>query len=78
LRRLDQATNWKDVRARLGEIHEMVHHDLPLIPLWQTVNYFAYRTNIRGIGESPITLYQDVEHWESSNNGVQARATGTR
>jgi peptide/nickel transport system substrate-binding protein len=64
LRQLDEATTWKDVRSRLSEIHDIVYHDLPVIPLWQTVNYFAYRSSVRGISASPITLYQDVDKWE--------------
>lgn len=66
LRRLDQANNWKDVRTRLAEIHEIAHHELPVIPLWQTVNSFAYRVGISGIGETPLTLYQNVDEWRMS------------
>jgi ABC-type transport system substrate-binding protein len=78
LRELDGATNWKDVRAKLAEIHDVVHHDLPLVPLWQTVNYFAYRTAVRGIGESPITLYQNVEQWRVGEEPQVARAAQSR
>jgi tetratricopeptide (TPR) repeat protein len=63
LRDLETATNWKDVRSKMSEIHDIAHHDLPLIPLWQTVNYFAYRARVQGIGESPVTLYQNIDHW---------------
>ncbi len=66
LRRLNDATNWRDVRSRLSEIHEIAHHDLPVIPLWQTMDYFAYRSTVAGIGDTPITLYQDVDHWDLS------------
>ena len=64
LRRLNEATNWKDVRARLAEIHEISYHDLPVVPLWQTANYFAYRTSVQGIGDKPISLYQDADNWD--------------
>ena len=73
LRNLSTATNWKDVRARLSDLHEIAHHELPVIPLWQTVNFFAYRANVRGIGESPVTLYQNVEQWSSAPDGNVAR-----
>ena len=63
LRDLDAATNWKDVRSRLAKLHEIANHELPLIPLWQTVNYFAYRTSVHGIEESPIALYQNIGQW---------------
>jgi ABC-type transport system substrate-binding protein len=78
LRNLDTATNWKDVRARLGELHEIASHELPVIPLWQTVNYFAFRATIRGIGESPITLYQNVRQWSPAPRGNVARSDAVR
>ena len=40
LRDLDTATNWKDVRSRLGLVHEIASHELPVIPLWQTRQLF--------------------------------------
>jgi ABC-type transport system substrate-binding protein len=78
LRNLDSASNWKDVRARLAELHEIAAHELPLIPLWQTVNYFAYRTSLRGIGESPVTLYQNVEAWDATTPSNVARTASAK
>ena len=72
LRDLDGATNWKDVRTQLAEIHDVAHHDLPLIPLWQTVNYFAYRDGLQGIGQSPVALYQNVDRWRVGADGAVA------
>jgi ABC-type transport system substrate-binding protein len=63
LRELDKATNWNDVRARLAELHDIAHHELPVIPLWQTMNYFAHRTSLRGVGEAPMLLYQNIDEW---------------
>jgi ABC-type transport system substrate-binding protein len=74
LRNLDTATNWKDVRLRLGEIHEIASHELPVIPLWQTINYFAYHTQIRGLGDTPVTLYQNVEQWSTAPGNKVASA----
>ncbi len=69
LRELDDASNWNDVRARLAEVHDIAHHELPLIPLWQTVNFFAYRDSLRGISEAPVLLYQNVETWSNAAPG---------
>jgi tetratricopeptide (TPR) repeat protein len=63
LRDLDAATNWKDVRSRLAKLHDIASHELPLIPLWQTINYFAYRTSVHGIDDSPVALYQNIGQW---------------
>ena len=76
LRQLDDATNWKDVRTELSEIHDIAHHDLPLIPLWQTVNYFAYRADVEGIGDSPVVLYQNVDRWNlATGDSAAARVS---
>lgn len=72
LRDLEIAANWKDVRAKLSEIHDIAHHDLPLIPLWQTMNFFAYRAGVQGIGESPVTLYQSVDAWRIGGDSAVA------
>jgi tetratricopeptide (TPR) repeat protein len=66
---LDQVAkseNWNEARAQLNEIHRIAHHDLPVIPLWQTVNFFAYRESIEGISETPVSLYQDLSQWRKS------------
>jgi hypothetical protein len=39
---------------------------LPILPLWQTVNHFAYRDSISGVRASPVTLYQDLSAWRKS------------
>jgi ABC-type transport system substrate-binding protein len=78
LRNLSTATNWKEVRSRLSELHEIIHHELPVIPLWQSVNFFAYRANVAGIGESPVTLYQNIEQWSSANRDNVAQASVIR
>lgn len=64
LRQLDEATNWDEVRERLRRIHRLASDDLPVIPLWQMVDYFAYDVAVQGIGKAPVTLFQDVEKWQ--------------
>jgi hypothetical protein len=66
LRRLEGANNWKDVRDRLHELHAITSHELPIIPLWQVVDSFAYRKDLTGIGTDIVSLYQNVERWRLS------------
>jgi len=66
LDRLDRAENWNEARDRLKDIHRIAHYDLPLIPLWQTVNHFARRRQLEGVGEHPVSLYQNVADWRRS------------
>lgn len=73
LRATDAATNWTEVRARLAELHEITYHELPVIPLWQTINFFACRASVRGIEESPVALYQNITEWSLSPGANVAR-----
>ena len=66
LDQLDRAENWTQARERLRDIHRIAHYDLPLIPLWQTVNHFAHRKSLSGVESSPVTLYQDLSSWRKS------------
>lgn len=66
LDQLDRAENWNQARDQLREIHRIAHYDLPLIPLWQTVNHFAHRKSLSGVGANPVTLYQNLPQWRKS------------
>lgn len=63
LRRLEEALNWGEVRQRLLDLHFISHHELPVIPLWQMVDSYAYRKNLRGVGRNIISLYQNADSW---------------
>lgn len=63
LRRLERARRWDEVRERLLDLHSIVHHELPVIPLWQMVDSYAYRTSVYGLGTDIVTLYQNVDDW---------------
>lgn len=63
LRRLDTARNWREARERLHELHRIVHEQMAVIPLWQTVNHLVHSRRLNGVGAGPLTLYQDVEQW---------------
>jgi ABC-type transport system substrate-binding protein/tetratricopeptide (TPR) repeat protein len=71
LRQLDGAKNWQQARLRLRELHRMTHSEVSVIPLWQTVNYFAVRTTLRGVATRPVAFYQDVENWQITPRPLQ-------
>ena len=64
LRQLESANNWRDVRDRLHELHAIASNELPVIPLWQLIDSFAYREQLNGIGTNIVSLYQNVERWQ--------------
>lgn len=63
LRRLEEARNWKEVRDRLLVLHSISHHELPVLPLWQMVDSFAYRSSLSGMGNNIVSLYQNAGNW---------------
>lgn len=63
LRQLEVAQSWADARRRLNEIHMFVHNEVIVLPLYQTVEHYAYRTDVRGVGRRLITLYDNVGDW---------------
>jgi tetratricopeptide (TPR) repeat protein len=67
---LDASQNWNEARTRLKAIHRIAYYDLPVIPLWQTVNHYAHRTWLAGVGEKPVTLYQNLDDWRKEFGGA--------
>ena len=63
LRRLEEARNWREVRDRLVDLHSIAHHELPILPLWQMVDSYAYRRQLVGVGSDIVSLYQNAGNW---------------
>lgn len=63
LGKLNSARNWKEVRDGCQDLHALVAAHLPILPLWQVSETFAYRTEMAGVAKRPIGLYQDVQKW---------------
>jgi len=67
---VDESRNWKEARTRLQHAHEVAFYDLPVVPLWQTANFFARRETLQGVSTSPVLLYQNVANWKTSLLGA--------
>ena len=63
LRLLDRAKSWREVRERLHGLHFTVHNELPVIPLWQLVDSYAFRRDLGGMGSRIVSIYQNVDRW---------------
>ena len=63
LRQLEHAKNWREVRDRLLALHAIAHHELPVLPLWQMVESYAYRRELVGMGSEIVSLYQNAGNW---------------
>ena len=66
LRRLEESKNWRDARDRLLDLHAIAHHELPVLPLWQLVDSYAYSRDLLGVGSDIVSLYQNAEKWRLS------------
>jgi hypothetical protein len=65
LHQLDMATNWEEAQSCLYRIHRLVHEEAAILPLWQLFDFYAHRKELQGIGEHPVTLYQNIEQWQT-------------
>ena len=63
MNQLNEAYSSVDLAERLRLVHEIAHGELPFIPLWQTVDHYAFRKDIIGLPYETVDLYQTVEQW---------------
>jgi ABC-type transport system substrate-binding protein len=63
LRHLHEAETWAEVGRAMRKIHQTAYDETTVIPLWQMVDFCAAREEVEGMGDSPVTLYQNVESW---------------
>ncbi|TWT90021.1 hypothetical protein Mal64_04040 [Pseudobythopirellula maris] len=63
LDRLDNADAWTEVNLAMQEIHEIAHDQLPYVPLWQTVDHYAYREELGGVDPECVRLYENSAGW---------------
>ena len=60
---LDAARSWEEARTRLYRIHQIAADELPVIPLWQLAEHFAYAPSATSLTAPRASLFQDVETW---------------
>jgi peptide/nickel transport system substrate-binding protein len=64
LLQLERAAEWPSARGMAVEIDRELRDELPVIPLWQTVDRYAWRTRLKGPAETVERLYDGIETWE--------------
>jgi tetratricopeptide (TPR) repeat protein len=64
VKQLESAADWASIRAQLRRLHRIVFDDVTVVPLWQLIDFYAYRKGNRGIGDKPFTIYQNIEQWQ--------------
>ena len=63
LTNLRLARNWRQVRDACQDLHTLVDAHLPILPLWQIGESFAHSSELRGVPNRPVTLYQNIQSW---------------
>jgi peptide/nickel transport system substrate-binding protein len=64
LLQLEQAAELPTARGLAIRIDRESRDELPVIPLWQLVDHYAWRTRLQGPGETADRLYDGIENWE--------------
>lgn len=64
LRELESAADVFQAAEKLRAIHRLAAAELPVIPLWQLVDHFAFHPAIKGLAPRPVSLYQDIDQWQ--------------
>lgn len=69
LERVPLATTGQELSDRLSDVHQVAHGDLQVIPLFQTVNHYAWHKGIEGLPRETVDLYQTVDQWRRPGAG---------
>ncbi|MEO0531033.1 MAG: ABC transporter substrate-binding protein [Planctomycetota bacterium] len=69
LERVLSAASGKNAASALQDLHRVVYADVPLIPLWQTVDRIAYQKNLDGVPKTTVGAYQTVDAWRIGGGG---------
>jgi peptide/nickel transport system substrate-binding protein len=64
LMQLERASEWPTARGLALQIDRESRDELPVIPLWQLVDHFAWRTRLKGPAPGAADLYQGLDSWE--------------
>ena len=64
LLQLERASEWQTARGLAIQIDRESRDELPVIPLWQVVDHFAWRDRLKGPSKMAVQLYDQLEDWE--------------
>jgi peptide/nickel transport system substrate-binding protein len=64
LLQLERAPEWPTARGLVVQIDRECRDELPVLPLWQLEDHYAWHARLKGPGDVADRLYQGVETWE--------------
>jgi peptide/nickel transport system substrate-binding protein len=64
LLQLERAPEWPTAKGLALQIDRECRDELPVLPLWQVADHYAWRTRLVGPGAVTDQLYQGITTWE--------------
>jgi peptide/nickel transport system substrate-binding protein len=64
LLQLERVPEWPSARAMTVQLDRESRDELPVIPLWQLQDHYAWRTRLKGPADATDALYKGIETWE--------------
>lgn len=64
LLQLERAQEWPSAKGIATQIDRECRDELPILPLWQLQEHYAWRTRLTGPAESAERLYEGIKTWE--------------
>ena len=61
---LERTADWTSARGLAVQIDRESRDELPVIPLWQIVDHYAWRDRLKGPAKTTERLYDRIETWE--------------
>lgn len=76
LAKIRKARSWRETRVALQDLHRLVDYHLPILPLWQITDRFAYSLQLQGLSNRSVSLYDKVSDWRLTSPGVTVASSG--
>ena len=64
LLQMERAADMPTARGLVIQIDREARDELPVLPLWQIADHYAWRSRLTGPGDVADQLYQGIESWE--------------
>jgi peptide/nickel transport system substrate-binding protein len=64
LLQLERAPEFPTAKGLAVRIDRESRDELPVLPLWQVEDHYAWRTRLKGPGEVADRIYEGAETWE--------------
>jgi peptide/nickel transport system substrate-binding protein len=64
LLQLERAPEWPTAKGLVLQVDRECRDELPIVPLWQLEDHYAWRTRLQGPAEVADRLYQGITTWE--------------